>query len=54
MTDCITLEGSIDEFMIVMMGAGVGYFLIGYILSHCITNFCHRRNPEEVLIAERI
>ena len=54
MEDCeFTLNT--DDFMTLMMGAGVGYFLIGYLISSCC---CYYRNlnidNEEVLVAREV
>ncbi len=47
---------SYDDFVWIWMGAGVGYFVIGYLIAHCFYTHCPRLRPPErdVLIAREV
>ena len=51
MPDCQFLIGY-DDFVMIWIGAGVGYFVIGYYLANCIHKW--RNPPPEPLIAQRV
>ena len=45
-----------DDFVMIWMGAGAGYFLIGYLITYCGYQYCPRLRPQEqdVLIAREV
>jgi hypothetical protein len=45
---------SYSDFMIIMMGCGVGYFFTGYLITNIVHYVHKRRNPQEVLIADHV
>jgi hypothetical protein len=55
MEDC-QFKVSYDDFVMIWMGAGVGYFLIGYLFAQCCYQYFPRLRPPEqnVLIAREI
>jgi len=55
MEECF-FKVSYDDFIIIWMGAGVGYFLIGYLIASCGYQCLPRLRPQEqdVLIAREV
>ena len=45
---------SYDDFVMIWMGAGVGYFVIGYLLANCIHNWRKDISNEEILVAREV
>ena len=45
-----------NDFVWITMGAGVGYFVTGYLLLNSIYNFCRKRfiNSQEVIPATHV
>ena len=50
---CVYVIGNSNDFMIIMMGCGVGYFLIGYFIGQLL---CRERREAEpaVLLANQV
>jgi hypothetical protein len=43
------------NYATLMMGAGVGYFLIGYIITACLCQYRSQNiETEEILVARRV
>ena len=44
--ECYIIENN-DDFMIIMMGCGVGYFLMGYLISSCLLEMNKKDNNRQ-------
>ena len=42
------------DFIIISTGAGVGWFIIGYLITNVIYKYKIRNTQEDVLIAQRV
>ena len=42
------------DFIILSTGAGVGWFIIGYLITNVIYKYQTRNNPQEILVAQRV
>lgn len=45
---------SYDDFVMIWMGAGVGYFIIGYLIAQGLYKWRKGRTNEEILIAREV
>ena len=53
MEECF-FKVSYDDFVMIWMGAGVGYFIIGYLIANACYTLKRRNDNGEVLIAREV
>jgi hypothetical protein len=53
--ECYVIESG-NDFMIIMMGCGIGYFLMGYLITLCCFQYREKQQEQtlQVLLANQV
>ena len=49
-----TVAIDINDFFLISMGCGIGYFITGYLIINSIYKQCKKRNNTEVITAVQV
>ena len=53
MEDC-TVNINYHDFVIIFIGSGVGYFVLGYLLTSCLYKLKAQRNQDLPILARQV